>query len=32
VIENFLPPSYLKRWLLMLLSLRYGTGPVVALG
>jgi trehalose synthase len=32
VIENFLPTSYLKRWLLMLLSLRYGTGPVVALG
>ncbi len=32
VIENFLPPSYLKRWLLMLLSLRYGSGPVVALG
>ncbi len=32
VIENFLPPSYLKRWLLMLLSLRYGSGSVVALG
>ena len=32
VVENFLPPSYLKRWLLMLLSLRYGSGPVVALG
>jgi trehalose synthase len=32
VIENFLPTSYLKRWLLMLLSLRYGPGPVVALG
>ncbi len=32
VIENFLPTSYLKRWLLMLLSMRYGSGPVVALG
>jgi trehalose synthase len=32
VVENFLPTSYLKRWLLMLLSLRYGSGPVVALG
>jgi trehalose synthase len=32
VTENFLPPSYLKRWLLTLLSLRYGAGPVVALG
>jgi trehalose synthase len=31
VIENFLPPSYLKRWLLMLLSMRYGPSPVVAL-
>jgi trehalose synthase len=32
VVENFLPTSYLKRWLMMLLSLRYGSGPVVALG
>jgi trehalose synthase len=32
VIENFLPPTYLKRWLLMLLSQRHGTSPVVALG
>jgi trehalose synthase len=32
VIENFLPTSYLKRWLLTLLSLRYGPSPVVALG
>lgn len=33
VIENFLPPSYLKRWLLTLLSLKHGgSGPVVALG
>jgi trehalose synthase len=32
VVENFLPPSYLKRWLLMLLSAKYGSGPVVALG
>lgn len=31
VTENFLPPSYLKRWLLMLLSMRYGPSPVVAL-
>jgi trehalose synthase len=32
VVENFLPPTYLARWLLLLLSLRHGPGPVVALG
>lgn len=31
VIENFLPPNYLKSWLMSLLSLKYGTQPVVHL-
>lgn len=32
VIENFLPPTYLKKWLLALLSMRYGSEPMVTLG
>jgi len=33
VVENFLPTTYLKRWLLMLLSMKCGpAAPVVALG
>jgi trehalose synthase len=31
VTENFLPPNYLKNWLLSLLSLRHGTQPLVHL-
>ncbi len=31
VIENFLPPNYLKSWLLTLLSLRHGAQPLVHL-
>ncbi|MGC4113254.1 MAG: glycosyltransferase [Myxococcales bacterium] len=32
VAENFLPPTYLKRWLMCLLALKHGTAsPVIAL-